>query len=67
MTSLKYGILGAALAGVVGCFLPIYPNADVTLWALRSAEPIEVVCTLGSFAVALLVMLASVLRPPIVR
>lgn len=52
MRNLKFGVLGAALLGLVGVFLPL--SRDLSWWERRDgADAIGVFFVIGAFAVAL--------------
>jgi hypothetical protein len=66
MDSLKFGVLLSGVAGLVGCFLPFAP-AGQSLWDLHVEQMFVTLLVLGGFALAILVAVIAIARPPILR
>ncbi|MDB4955314.1 MAG: hypothetical protein JWO36_2883 [Myxococcales bacterium] len=70
MDKVKFGVLASGILGIVGCFLPHISDGDFsfTFWGLRDLIGTEhVVMVLGAYAVAALIGLFAVVKPPMYR
>src|SRR5438045_360916 len=68
MKNIKLGILMFGLAGLVGAFLPSSGgNMSTSFFHLRAAFPTEVYLTVGGFALATLLALIAMAKPPLQR
>jgi hypothetical protein len=66
MDKLKYGVLVSALAGLVGCFLPIMSDLG-TFWDLRKVDQVQTLLVMAGYVLPLVVAVLSIVRPPILR
>lgn len=66
MDKLKYGVLVSALAGLVGCFLPIMSGLG-TFWDLRKVDHVQTLLVMAGYVLPLVVAVLSIVRPPILR
>ena len=63
MDGLKYGVLLAAIAGIVGCFLPLGYN-DV-FWNVVDRP--DTLMVIGGYAVGAVMVVLAMINPPILR
>ena len=66
MDQLKFGVLLAGVAGLVGCFLPI-GSSGPSVWDAHTVAMGQVLMVIVPLAVASLIGVLAVVRPPILR
>jgi len=70
MTNIKHALLALALAGLVGCYLPL--QAGISFYELGAAGSTagaraDVYVTMGGFLLAAAAALVAIFRPPLRR